>query len=325
MQGGVYQTGSSFGMNSYYRPPQIVGTINCFSTRTNGVITPSDPQRPSMQTSVVMGLVKNTSFDQLVNNTQDLKHIDYDQNPKPISIQLYYSAVDPVASIKSLYTGGRRGVQKIYYTYTLKNFINAGPKDNNYINQGGIDGVDKKINLLLNRDYTQTFIDSMNNPTTLSNYNDINTVIYGPTAGDPTDIQIVSNRLDGPYIVNNIVNPVNLTPLKLTEVYFIFTFTFSDRNIKDKYGLFGFYFQCDFTKSNGSNFPYTITNNQNNGFNPYINFENLNNGTYTYQYTVINPSENDQYDIKNFTVCTYNGDGHTYQYNINIDLKIIWM
>ena len=87
MKGGVYQTGSSFGMNSYYRPPQIVGTINCFSTRTNGVITPTDAQILSKQTSAVIDLVKNSSFDQLVNNIQDLKYIDYNQNAKPVSIQ----------------------------------------------------------------------------------------------------------------------------------------------------------------------------------------------------------------------------------------------
>ena len=87
MKGGVYLTGSSFGMNSYYRPPQIVGTINCFSTRTNGVITPTDAQILSKQTSAVIDLVKNSSFDQLVNNIQDLKYIDYNQNAKPVSIQ----------------------------------------------------------------------------------------------------------------------------------------------------------------------------------------------------------------------------------------------
>jgi hypothetical protein len=93
MQGGVYQTGSSFGMNSYYRPPQIIGTINCCSTRTNGVITPTDAQTLSKQTSIAISLVKNSPFDQSVNNIKALKYIDYNQNAEPVSIQQYSDLV----------------------------------------------------------------------------------------------------------------------------------------------------------------------------------------------------------------------------------------
>jgi hypothetical protein len=54
---GFYNTGSSFGMKSYYNPPQIIGTVSCSSTRSNGVIVPSDQQTACLNTSVVLGLL----------------------------------------------------------------------------------------------------------------------------------------------------------------------------------------------------------------------------------------------------------------------------
>jgi hypothetical protein len=88
---GFYNTGSSFGMKSYYNPPQIIGTVSCSSTRSNGVIVPSDQQTACLNTSVVFGLLQQNSesFEQQINSRSALRHIDYEQNPKPVSIQLY--------------------------------------------------------------------------------------------------------------------------------------------------------------------------------------------------------------------------------------------
>jgi hypothetical protein len=80
---GFYNTGSSFGMKSYYNPPQIIGTVSCSSTRYNGVIVPSDQQTACL------------------NTRSALRHIDYEQNPKPISIQLY--ATESQAKANNLY------------------------------------------------------------------------------------------------------------------------------------------------------------------------------------------------------------------------------
>ena len=86
----MYQTGSSFGMNSYYRSPSIVSNINCSSTRANGIIVSTDQQVSQTLTSVVVGMVpEKASFEQSVNANSALKHIDYEQNAKPVSIQLY--------------------------------------------------------------------------------------------------------------------------------------------------------------------------------------------------------------------------------------------
>lgn len=88
---GFYNTGSSFGMKSYYNPPQIIGTVSCSSTRSNGVIVPSDQQAVCLNTSVALGLLQQNSdsIEQQINSRSALRHIDYEQNPKPVSIQLY--------------------------------------------------------------------------------------------------------------------------------------------------------------------------------------------------------------------------------------------
>ena len=90
MQGGVYQTGTSFGMNSYYKPPQIVGTISCCSTRSNGIISPTDYCNTNTCTSVVSGIVtKNSSFEKQVNVISALKHIDYESRLLPSNISYW--------------------------------------------------------------------------------------------------------------------------------------------------------------------------------------------------------------------------------------------
>jgi len=129
MQGGVYQTGTSFGMNSYYKPPQIVGTIACCSTRSNGIISPTDYCNTNTCTSVVSGIVtKNSSFEKQVNVISALKHIDYEQNPKPVSIQLYeagYSA-QPSAS------------RNVEYSLFMTNFSVPTINPQNLIKDGSI-------------------------------------------------------------------------------------------------------------------------------------------------------------------------------------------
>jgi len=201
MQGGVYQIGSSFGMNSYYRPPQIVGTINCFSTRTSGVIAPSDAQRPSMQTSVVMGLV---------NNTQDLKHIDYDQNPKPISIQLYSeSSVGPVASTKSLYTGGRRATEPFEFASTpIIQIIHTNA-------------------LNFSEKFTCTSMSG--------NYNDGNIMNITMNSISPTSIQYTTNVLSPNITIDSSAIIIRFDfDTSLTGFYFSFNINGNTVNIRDE-------------------------------------------------------------------------------------------
>ena len=102
---GFYNTGSSFGMKSYYNPPQIIGTVSCSSTRSNGVIVPSDQQAVCLNTSVVLGLLQQNSdsFEQQINSRSALKHIDYEQNPKPVSIQLYSTNTNSQAKANNLF------------------------------------------------------------------------------------------------------------------------------------------------------------------------------------------------------------------------------
>lgn len=106
---GFYNTGSSFGMKSYYNPPQIIGTVSCSSTRSNGVIVPSDQQTVCLNTSVVFGLLQQNSesFEQQINSRSALRHIDYGQNPKPISIQLY--ATESQGKVNNLYATESQG------------------------------------------------------------------------------------------------------------------------------------------------------------------------------------------------------------------------
>lgn len=250
MQGGVYQTGSSFGMNSYYRPPQIVGTINFVSTRTSGVITPSDPQRPSIQTSVVIGLVKNTSFEQQVNNTQDLKHIDYDQNPKPISIQLYTeSAVDTVASIKSLYTGGRRGVEPYkFITPAITQTIHTNWNSN-----------------------TQTFTLSAS---TIGNYNDGNIMNISLNSISQTSIQYITNILSPNINIESSFIIIKFEfETKLTGFYFSFNINGTTINVRDDSPNAGSYF---ISPQNNGNQKYYIYTYPINTFSPQITISAIN-------------------------------------------------
>ena len=129
MQGGVYQTGTSFGMNSYYKPPQIVGTIACCSSRSNGIISPTDYCNTNTCTSVVSGIVtKNSSFEKQVNVISALKHIDYEQNPKPVSIQLYESG----------YSAQPSASRSVEYSLFMTNFSVPTINQKNLIKDGSI-------------------------------------------------------------------------------------------------------------------------------------------------------------------------------------------
>ena len=324
MQGGVYQTGTSFGMNSYYKPPQIVGTISCCSTRSNGIISPTDYCNTNTCTSVVSGIVtKNSSFEKQVNVISALKHIDYDQNPKPVSIQLYEAGSSSGKSLSnnksseySLFMTNFSvptiNQQNSEYSLFMTNFSVPTINQQNFIKNGSI--ITGVIGDMYSANSNTFYISNYNSFYTLSS-----SVLSTPIAPNQTgqftiyfNDQITPNPYSQTYVYTFDIkdqNNVKKGTLNINISFYIARFPFISTLMPTTQNMYQLAISCDipsfrFQMNDANNFKFLYSE-------TLYSVPDINNNVKLVSYDN-NTKKSLMYTVQTVTLNTYGSGSYTY-------------
>jgi len=191
---GYYTTGSSFGMNSYYNKPSILKPINTGCSRINGIVIPSDVNFPQT-TSVVISMVGNASFEETVNTNQSIRHIDYNQNPKQVSIQLYENSNSNSKSNQSqseLFSFFMQSpIQYNYFRNVYVNVLSGLFTTEISSNKSSGDPFNLTLNNLIN--ITNQYYNTMSNSNESLNYTSLGNQNLNTTTNNQNSIVTITN------------------------------------------------------------------------------------------------------------------------------------